>query len=49
MLATVVLSIALFLLGIAGVRRRYRVQTMMIAFAALITVAATVQIVAVLA
>ncbi len=46
-LATVVLSIALFLLGIAGVNRQYRVQLGLTVLAAAITAAGLVQVLAV--
>ena len=47
-LATVVLSIALFLLGIAGVNRQLRVQRGLTALASVVLVAGVVQILAVL-
>jgi hypothetical protein len=46
-LATVVLSIALFLLGIAGVNRQYRVQLGLTGLAAVVSLAGLVQILAV--
>lgn len=46
-LATVILSIALFLLGIAGVNRQFRVQRGLAVLASLVTVAGLVQILAV--
>jgi hypothetical protein len=48
-LATVVLSISLFLLGIAGVNRQYRVQQALAAIASVVLIAGIVQIVAVAA
>jgi hypothetical protein len=47
-LATVILSIALFLLGIAGVNRQFRVQRGLTILASVVTVAGLVQIVLVL-
>jgi hypothetical protein len=46
-LATVILSIALFLLGIAGVNRQFRVQRGLTVLASVVTVAGIVQILAV--
>jgi hypothetical protein len=46
-LATVILSIALFLLGIAGVNRQLRVQQGLTGLASVVTVAGVVQILAV--
>ena len=46
-LATVVLSIALFLLGIAGVNRQYRVQLGLTALGAVVAVVGLIQIAAV--
>lgn len=46
-LATVVLSIALFLLGIAGVNRQYRVQLGLTALATVVSLAGLAQILAV--
>lgn len=46
-LATVVLSIALFLLGIAGVNRQFRVQRGLTALAAVVAIGGLVQILAV--
>jgi hypothetical protein len=46
-LATVILSISLFLLGIAGVNRQYRVQLALSAVASVVLVAGVVQILAV--
>jgi hypothetical protein len=46
-LATVVLSIALFLLGIAGVNRQFRVQRGLTILASVVTLAGVVQILAV--
>jgi hypothetical protein len=46
-LATVILSIALFLLGIAGVNRQYRVQLGLTALGAVVSVAGLIQILAV--
>ena len=46
-LATVILSISLFLLGIAGVNRQYRVQVALSAVASVVLVAGVVQIFAV--
>ena len=46
-LATVILSISLFLLGIAGVNRQFRVQRVLTAIASVVLVAGIVQIVAV--
>ena len=46
-LATVILSIALFLLGIAGVNRQYRVQRVLTGIAVVVLVAGVVQILAV--
>lgn len=46
-LATVILSISLFLLGIAGVNRQYRVQQGLTAVASVVLVAGVAQIIAV--
>jgi hypothetical protein len=46
-LATVVLSIALFLLGIAGVNRQFRVQRGLTALGAVVSVVGLIQILAV--
>jgi hypothetical protein len=46
-LATVVLSIALFLLGIAGVNRQFRVQRALVAIASVVLVAGVLQVLAV--
>jgi hypothetical protein len=46
-LATVILSISLFLLGIAGVNRQFKVQRILVAIASVPLVAGVVQIVAV--
>jgi hypothetical protein len=48
-LATVVLSISLFLLGIAGVNRQFKVQRILVAIAAVPLVAGLIQIIAVAA
>ena len=46
-LATVVLSISLFLLGIAGVNRQFKVQRILVAIAAMPLVAGLIQIISV--
>ncbi|HEX8742302.1 MAG TPA: hypothetical protein VF712_04130 [Thermoleophilaceae bacterium] len=46
-LATVILSISLFLLGIAGVNRQFRVQRVLVAIASVVLVAGVAQILAV--
>ncbi|HEX8648004.1 MAG TPA: hypothetical protein VF715_14010 [Thermoleophilaceae bacterium] len=46
-LATVILSISLFLLGIAGVNRQFRVQRVLMAIASVVLVAGVAQILAV--
>jgi hypothetical protein len=48
-LATVILSISLFLLGIAGVNRQFKVQRILVAIAAVPLVAGVIQIIAVAA
>ena len=47
-LATVILSISLFLLGIAGVNRQYRVQLALTLFASLVMIAGLVRVVTVM-